>query len=315
MDTYVLSSNHIVCFINAAYKKKIIGSDECHVLPITCNIMTNPDAKAIHLKQAISQYGVPSILLADDSLTQQFVIKAVLQNAGFNVDCVDDGEKALAQIKHKKYDIVLMDVQMPILDGISATQQIRQQFSFDALPIIALTGDAELDDQSPALCALFNAFLLKPVDSKDLIDGILALWSPQTETSTILHQQTAVVSDNPNLVNSIVQLAQHPSFDLSGGVYEWVGEEAYLRVLNAFIRVYKPYVVAVKTGRQQALTRAEQHRFFHKLKGAAANIGAIELLKVVEYVELGGDTSFNDICNELNRVINMLEPLALSNKK
>ncbi|MCU7369449.1 hypothetical protein PEC18_00745 [Paucibacter sp. O1-1] len=157
-----------------------------------------------------------------------------------------------------------------------ATQQIRQQFSFEVLPIIALTGDAELDDQSPAIVSLFNALLLKPVDSKDLIEAIIGLWSPQTDSSTIL-QQTTVVSDNPNLVNSIVQLAQHPSFDLSGGVYEWVGEAAYLRVLNAFVRVYKPYVVALTLDDQQTLTQAEQHRFFHKLKSAAANVGAIEL--------------------------------------
>lgn len=270
--------------------------------------MTNPDTKAIHLKQAISQYGVPSILLADDSLTQQFVIKAVLENVGFNVDCVDDGEKALAQIKHKQYDIVLMDVQMPVLDGISATQQIRQQFSFEVLPIIALTGDAELDDQSPAIVSLFNALLLKPVDSKDLIEAIIGLWSPQTDSSTIL-QQTTVVSDNPNLVNSIVQLAQHPSFDLSGGVYEWVGEAAYLRVLNAFVRVYKPYVVALTLDDQQTLTQAEQHRFFHKLKSAAANVGAIKLVKIIERFELDNHVSINEINSELTLVINMLRPL------
>ncbi|WP_445777806.1 response regulator [Shewanella sp.] len=277
--------------------------------------MNKTECNDIQLKQAIARYGIPNILLADDSLTQQFVIKAVLQNVGLMLDCVDDGLQALDQIKSKQYDLILMDIQMPMLDGISATKQIRQQYSLDLLPIIALTGDTDLDEQSEAMTSLFNAFLSKPVDSTDLIDVLMSFWLPQNDSLVLSPLLTDPLSDNRPVTNSIAQLALHPSFDLSGGVYEWVGEAAYLRVLNAFIRVYKPYVVAVQTGGKSALTRAEQHRFFHKLKSAAANIGAIGLLKVVESVELDADNSMNDLCYELERVINMLEPLALANRK
>lgn len=277
--------------------------------------MSEQNRIEIELNQAIARYGVPSILLADDSLTQQFVIKAVLQNVGLSVDCVDDGEKALSQIKHKQYDIVLMDIQMPILDGISATQQIRQFSPLGVLPIIALTGDTELNALSPDKTALFNAFLQKPVESHLLIDTIISFWVPQQDVSSIHHQQIALASDNQHLVNSIAQLAQHPSFDLSGGVYEWVGDAAYLRVLSAFIRVYEPYVSSLDLAGYQGLSHVEQHRFFHKLNSAAANIGAIDLMNAIEQFQQNSDVSIHQVNNELRRVIDMLKPLNSINKK
>jgi CheY-like chemotaxis protein len=139
----------------------------------------------VELANVIERFGCPSILLADDSLTQQFVIKAVLQNVGLSLDCVDDGKKAIELIQQKKYDIVLMDIQMPILDGISATQIIRQQFPSETLTIIALTGDTELDIDSADVKSLFNSFLHKPVDSHDLINAIISSWMPHADSSTI----------------------------------------------------------------------------------------------------------------------------------
>ncbi|MGI2173662.1 response regulator [Shewanella ulleungensis] len=266
----------------------------------------------VELANVIERFGCPSILLADDSLTQQFVIKAVLQNVGLSLDCVDDGKKAIELIQQKKYDIVLMDIQMPILDGISATQIIRQQFPSETLTIIALTGDTELDIDSADVKSLFNSFLHKPVDSHDLINAIISSWMPHADSSTINHQQTANVSDDQQLVQSIAQLAKHSSFDLRGGVYEWVGEAAYLRVLNAFVRVYKPYVMTLESNQAQVMTLSEQHRFFHKLKSAAANIGAIGLIKAIDDFEQKGESSIDDINHQLILVIKQLSPLYIS---
>lgn len=277
-------------------------------------IKHNKIDEQVDLKQIIDSYGPLSILLADDSLTQQFTIKAILQNVGMNVDCVNNGEEAIAQVKLSQYDVVLMDIQMPILDGIMATQKIRQQYSYETLPIIALTGESDTDKYPVDTSLLFNAFLHKPIESKVLIKNIISFWIPHQNTSSINLEYTHKVSDDLQLDMSIAELTQHPFFDLSGGVYEWVGESAYIRVLNAFIRTYEPYITKVNSGKIQAFTQTEKQKFLHKLKSAAANIGAINLIKVIKDAEKKNNINIDDINFELTNVISMLKPLEVITK-
>lgn len=267
------------------------------------------DDDQIDLASAIKRFGCPTILLADDSLTQQYVISYVLQNAGLTVDCVDDGQKAIDKIALKQYDIVLMDIQMPILDGIAATKHIRRQFPLDSLSIIALTGDTELGIDSTGMSLLFNAVLHKPVDSQVLIQAIILLWINRREVATTDFKTIVSESEQRPYVQSIAQLAKHPCFDLSGGVYEWVGEAAYLRVLKAFVRVYTPYAVSVISKKYQTMTLSEQHRFFHKLKSAAANIGAMSLLTLIDQFEQNKGAEIEDINHELIYILKQLSIL------
>jgi CheY-like chemotaxis protein len=113
------------------------------------------------------------VLLAEDNRLNQKVILSILQKAGCEVDAVDDGEAAVRKISNSRYDIVLMDCEMPVLDGFEATARIRMlNEPNNRVPIIALTAHTMKGDKQKCLKSGMNAYLPKPVSRQDLIDII-----------------------------------------------------------------------------------------------------------------------------------------------
>jgi CheY-like chemotaxis protein len=108
------------------------------------------------------------ILVAEDNQTNQIVVKRMLEGAGHTVILVDDGEAAVRAVTEETFDLVLMDIQMPTMDGLEATQRIRALRSGAGrnLPIIALTAHASKADRERCLAAGMNEFLTKPLDRK-----------------------------------------------------------------------------------------------------------------------------------------------------
>jgi two-component system sensor histidine kinase/response regulator len=118
------------------------------------------------------------ILLADDSPDNRLIVKAFLQKSPFNIDEAENGERAVAKIKSNHYDLVLMDIQMPILDGFAATRAIREwelAHGSAAVPIIALTASALDEDVRRAREAGCNLHVSKPIKKKTLLSAIASL--------------------------------------------------------------------------------------------------------------------------------------------
>ncbi len=113
------------------------------------------------------------VLLAEDSPTNQLVIKAMLKNSGYTLNVVSNGQEAVDAVEHLRYDLILMDVFMPELDGVEATRQIRERFSAGELPIIALTANAMPGDAERFFAAGMDDYLSKPINRKKLL---AALW-------------------------------------------------------------------------------------------------------------------------------------------
>ena len=109
------------------------------------------------------------VLLAEDSPTNQLVIRAMLENTGYELDVVNNGREALDAVTSKRYDLVLMDVFMPEMDGVSATRALRADHPRDALPVIALTANAMQGDKERFLEAGMNDHLTKPLERKVLL--------------------------------------------------------------------------------------------------------------------------------------------------
>ncbi len=109
------------------------------------------------------------ILLAEDSPTNQLVIQAMLQNTGYQVDAVHDGREAVESVRRLPYDLILMDVYMPELDGLAATRAIREDATVPRLPIVALTANAMEGDSERFLEAGMDDYLPKPVDRRKLL--------------------------------------------------------------------------------------------------------------------------------------------------
>ena len=109
------------------------------------------------------------LLLAEDNLVNQKVVMAILKKKGYRIDVANDGREALEKLNAEKYDLVLMDVQMPLLDGLETTRLIRRDGRWDRLPVIAMTAHAMNGDRERCLQSGMNAYISKPVQPAHLI--------------------------------------------------------------------------------------------------------------------------------------------------
>lgn len=147
-------------------------------------LLTLADAAALppeRVREAISAVPVAQtlegvrVLLAEDNDQNRELAAAIMEDAGVALDIVEDGKQALAAVQAKAYDLVLMDMQMPEMDGIEATQSIRALDQLKSLPIIAMTANAMKQDREACLAAGMNDFLTKPIDAELLLNK-LAQW-------------------------------------------------------------------------------------------------------------------------------------------
>ncbi len=139
---------------------------------ITCESVSNDQMSSAvnNLKSALNQQSQVSlnILLAEDVIVNQVMMKMVLKKLGHQVTLAQDGAKAVELFLTQKWDIVLMDIQMPELNGIEATQKIRLLETTTRTPIVALTANAMLDDASKCFAAGMDAYLTKPLNMEQL---------------------------------------------------------------------------------------------------------------------------------------------------
>jgi hypothetical protein len=112
------------------------------------------------------------ILLVEDNLINQKVVLSLLRKRGYKVEVASNGVEALEKLEERPFRLVLMDIQMPLLDGLSTTRRIRADRRFDSLPVIAMTAHAMNGDKERCLEAGMNGYLAKPVDHKHLIHTI-----------------------------------------------------------------------------------------------------------------------------------------------
>ncbi|MDR1309683.1 MAG: response regulator [Deltaproteobacteria bacterium] len=117
------------------------------------------------------------ILLTEDNEVNQLVASRILNNAGFRVDIAKNGLEAVQMVQDQKYDLVLMDIQMPEMDGLTAARTIRALPGQDALPIVAMTAHAMSGDRELSLAAGMNDHVSKPINISELFTALLK-WIP-----------------------------------------------------------------------------------------------------------------------------------------
>lgn len=120
------------------------------------------------------------VLLAEDEPINREIALALLSDAGLVADFAEDGEQALALATRNSYELILMDMQMPHMDGLAATHAIRRLLGREALPIIAMTANAFAEDRANCLAAGMNDFTSKPIDP-DTLFAMLLKWLPQRQ--------------------------------------------------------------------------------------------------------------------------------------
>ncbi len=144
-----------------------------------CTFVATVEAKAAgslnpSIKPVETDLSKIKVLLVEDSIDNQFYIKQLLVEKDIEVDIASDGKEGVDKAMARFYDIIIMDVQMPILDGYQATRLLREK-NYDR-PIIALTAHAMSEDQKKSIAAGCDAHLTKPIDPDDLIRAISELY-------------------------------------------------------------------------------------------------------------------------------------------
>jgi len=154
---------------------------------------TKDDSREASKQQAVRSDGRSlHVLLAEDNVVNQTLASHLLEKRSFNVTVVGDGNQALAAIERQRFDLILMDIQMPGKDGLEATQAIRSKEAGTTahLPIIALTAHAMKGDRERCIAAGMDAYISKPIRSKELFDTIdqvlnrRAAKTPQSEAAS-----------------------------------------------------------------------------------------------------------------------------------
>lgn len=206
------------------------------------------------------------ILVAEDNVVNQEIALATLEQAGYTVDIVSDGAEAVEAVKTFPYHVVLMDIRMPVKDGIEATRDIRALPGPEShIPIIALTADAMVGDAEKYLSAGMSAYTSKPFDQAKLFAAIEGLVPKDAETARDdFELPTAEPALDPEVVDSIRSLDR----------------EGAPSVLNRVVSVFldaTPLEMAALLDAVDARDVFEAERLAHKLKTSCANVGAMPL--------------------------------------
>ena len=149
------------------------------------------------------------VLLVEDNLVNQKVVLAILRKKGFQIDVSNDGREALSKLEAATdpYDIVLMDVQMPVLDGLETTRIIRKNQRWDRLPIVAMTAHAMNGDRERCLQAGMNSYVSKPVQPAHLvsvIEKLLQEWAAAPEPPLTVSGR--LVLEHSEMANDLLEL-------------------------------------------------------------------------------------------------------------
>ena len=203
------------------------------------------------------------LLLVEDNEVNQEVAQHILNDAGIRVDIAGNGAIALAKIAENAYDGVLMDCQMPVMDGYQATRKLRQDPRYSNLPVIAMTANAMVGDKEKCLDAGMNDFIAKPIDVAQLF-GTLARWiAPATP------QEMAAVVAHPE-----AELPVIAGLKMAEAMRRVGGNAALMRkLLDRFVETQfdamQRIVAAIENNQLETAIREA-----HTLKGLAGNIGA-----------------------------------------
>ena len=255
--------------------------------PVTGSSLYNAVVEATRRREEASPQVVPTrvrrlvgmrVLVVDDYEANRDLLRSIFVDEGAEVELAENGRQAVGWLEGHpdSVDIVLMDVQMPLMDGYTAARLLRANPRMAGLPILALSAGVFEDEQEAALKAGMNAFVAKPFDVKELIETMLRLVGSEPRTDS-------VPSGDP-AGSHAAQAVEPPILDRPAGIALWKSEAAYLRQLAKFAAEQRD-----AANELSALLRAGDPSgacfLLHRLKGAAAILQMHRLLAEIRRIE------------------------------
>jgi CheY-like chemotaxis protein len=233
------------------------------------------------------------ILLAEDNPVNQKVALVLLEKMGYRADVAATGRKVLEMLAHQSYDVVLMDVHMPEMDGLEATRRIREQLPADRQPqIIAMTASAMREDQERCLEAGMDSFISKPVRAEDLA-GVLSRCQPLSLppdappglSDEMIQESGAIAASETSIAAFPKPRAPVEAIDTAvlDDLRASIGE-----AVPGLVNVYLENASKLLGSMRQAVAQGDSQSLFHAahtLKPGSASLGAIPLATLCEELE------------------------------
>lgn len=257
------------------------------------------------------------VLLVEDNKDNQDLAQELLTSAGITVSIAENGEVGVHMVNQECFDLVLMDIHMPVMDGLSATRKIRQNQQLDSLPIIAMTANAMAEDRQDSLDSGMNDHITKPINVRELF-STLERWAPLSSTQTLpqaIHQATEQGSAHADL---LTQLYTIEKLDPDTGIKRMGGDDnLYLKILCKFVDGGLKHCNELDTA-CAALDFEAAHRHAHTLKGLAASVEAVEVAELAQQLEQSlanktlDPTHLKQLRQALNKLVKQLARLPLN---
>ncbi|RLA79930.1 MAG: hypothetical protein DRG78_11940, partial [Epsilonproteobacteria bacterium] len=251
------------------------------------------------LKDDIKLLAGSKILLVEDNGTNQEIILGLLENSGIDIGIANNGKEGVEKFIKDDYELILMDIQMPIMDGYEATKLIREIDS--TIPIVALTANAMKEDIQRTQKAGMNEHLNKPIDVEKLYATLIKYVTKKiTKPLKSVEVEMLDKFEIPEFVNIDSKIGLKHLLD---------NKKLYLKILNDFKDNYKDLspVGLIPCGKLEAMDEDEFKRTIHTIKGLSANIGAIKLNKVSQKLDTTQSKEFySEFYKELDSLLQEL---------
>jgi len=221
------------------------------------------------------------ILVVEDNFTNQEIALAILEGAGIVVKIANNGKKAVEAVKKSCFDAVLMDIQMPEMDGYEATKIIRKNSRFESLPIIAMTAHAMKGDEEKCLKAGMDGYISKPISQDRLFHTIWKLVERQKKTPCPNEPEAIgiTVKETRGLPEKLPGINIQEAMNVLN-----INKDVFKHILIGFLKNNKKSVNKLRNA-FDAKDRESLVQLAHSLKGSAGNIGADKLYKAAHELE------------------------------
>ncbi len=228
-----------------------------------------------HLSESSARLSGLSVLLVEDNPINRHVAREILVGEGAKVDIACDGHEAISLLRSapSTYDLVLMDIQMPRMDGFEATREIRETLGLRDLPVVAMTANVSPEDRAHSREAGMNDHLAKPIDVQTLVATVLRHARPGTTQPSAAPSSRAEATEEPPVLaleQALARLAGHRTL--------------YAQMARMFAQEQGESVRMLREALEQD-DRGEAARAAHTLKGVAATLGAEALSSIAAQLE------------------------------